>query len=116
MASDCEISGDQEEYELVTNILVANLDITVTEQQLREFLHPTESVQTIPIVKDGKRGESRGIALAEMTQATEAQDAISALDGTTLNRRPMSVNEARPKLRRDPTFDSERGDHRRHRM
>ncbi len=31
-----------------------------------------------------------------MTQATEARGAISALNGTMLNGRPVNVNEARP--------------------
>jgi RNA recognition motif-containing protein len=56
------------------------------------------------------------MAFVEMTQETEAQGAISALDGTLLNGRPMSVNEARPKRHRDPMHDSGRRDHRRHRM
>lgn len=106
----------QEENELVTNVFVGNLDITVTEQQLRKIFAAHGTVETITIVKDRDTGEPRGIAFVEMTQATEAQGAISALNGTMLNGRPMNVNEARPKLHRDPMHDSERRDHRRHRM
>ena len=47
------------------------------------------------MVNDSDTGEPRGIAFLEMTQATEAQAAISALNGTMLNGRPMNVNEAR---------------------
>ena len=100
----------------MTNVFVGNLDITVTEQQLRELFAAHGAVETITIVKDRDTGEPRGIAFVEMTQATEAQGAISALDGTMLNGRPMKVNEARPKLHRDPMRDSDRRDHRRHRM
>jgi RNA recognition motif-containing protein len=100
----------------VTNVFVGNLDITVTEQQLRELFAAPGAVETITIVKDRDTGEPRGIAFAEMTQATEAQAAISALDGTMLNGRPMNVNEPRPKLHRDPIQDSDRRDHRRHRI
>jgi RNA recognition motif-containing protein len=105
----------QEENELVTNVFVENLDITVTEQQLRELFAAHGAVETISIVKDRDTGEPRGIAFVEMTQATEAQGAISALDGTMLNGRRMNVNEARPKLHRDPVRNSDRRDHRRHR-
>ena len=100
----------------MTNVLVGNLDITVTEQQLRELFAAHGVVETITIVKDRDTGEPRGIAFVEMTHATDAQDAISALDGTMLNGRPMNVNEARPKLHRDPMRDSGCREHRRHRM
>jgi cold-inducible RNA-binding protein len=100
----------------VTNVFVGNLDITVTEQQLRELFAAHGAVETITIVTDRDTGEPRGIAFVEMTHATEAQGAISALDGTMLNGRPMNVNEARPKLHRDSVRDSDRRDHRRHRM
>jgi len=107
----------------VTNIFVGNLDITVTEQQLREAFAAHGAVETVTIVMDRDTGEPRGIAFVEMTQATEAAAAIAALDGMTLNGRAMRVNEARPKLHRESTEDSESIDphsgsreHRRHRL
>jgi cold-inducible RNA-binding protein len=98
----------------VTNIYIGNIDITVTEQQLREVFAAHGDVESIAIVKDRDTGEPRGMAFVEMTQATEAQAAISALNGTMLNGRPMNVNEARQKLHRDSTRDSGMRDHRRH--
>ena len=46
---------DQEENELVTNVFVGNLDITVTEQQLRELFAAHGAVETITIVRTGIR-------------------------------------------------------------
>ena len=100
----------------MTNIFVGNLDITATEQQLRELFAAYGAVQTVTIVKDRDTGGPRGIAFVEMTQSTGAEAAIAALDGQDLNGRPMRVNEARPKLQRDPTRDSGARDHRRHKM
>jgi len=105
----------------VTNIFVGNLDITVTEQQLREVFAAHGAVQAVTIIVDRDTGEPRGIAFVEMTQATEAEAAMAALDGMLLNGRAMRVNEARPKLHREPTHDSESHDfksrdHRRHRV
>ena len=97
------------------NIFVGNLDITVTEQQLRQIFVGHGAVETVTIVVDRDTGEPRGIAFVEMTQATEAQAAIAALDGTLLNGRAMRMNEARPKLQGE-VDDSEGRDHRRHRM
>ena len=100
----------------MTNIYVGNLDITVTEKQLRELFAVHGTVETITMVKDRDTGEPRGIAFIEMTQAKDAQSAISALDKTVLNGRAMSVNEARPKLHQDTMRDAGRRDHRRHKM
>jgi cold-inducible RNA-binding protein len=102
--------------EFVTNIFVGNLDITVTEQQLREAFAALGAVETVTIVVDRDTGEPRGMAFVEMTQATEAKAAIIALNGKMLNERAMRVNEARPKLHRQPAHDSDSRDHRRHRM
>ena len=100
----------------MTNIFVGNLDVTVTEQLLRDVFAGHGAVESVTIVVDRDTGEPRGIAFVEMTQAAEAKAAIVALDRTTLNGRAMTVNEARPKLLRDPTPDAENRDHRRHRM
>jgi len=100
----------------VTNIFVGNLDITATEQQLREVFAAHGVVETVTVVVDRDTGKPRGMAFVEMAQATEAKAAIAALNGTMLNGRAMKVNEARPKLQGEPTHDSESRDHRRHRM
>jgi RNA recognition motif-containing protein len=100
----------------MTNIFVGNLDITVTERQLRELFEAQGTVESVTIVKDRDTGEPRGMAFIEMIQATEAQAAVSALDGTMLNGRPINVNEARQKLQQDPSRDSGRRDHRQHKI
>ena len=46
----------------MTNVFVGNLDITVTEQQLRELFAAHGAVETITIVTDRDTGEPRGIA------------------------------------------------------
>lgn len=99
----------------LTNIFVGNLDVTATEQQVREVFGAHGVVETVTIVVDRDTGTPRGMAFVEMSQATAAQAAISALDGKTLNGRPMRVNEARPQLHREPKRDTGNRDHRRHR-
>src|ERR1019366_7133373 len=42
-------------------------------------------------------GRSRGFAFVEMENESEADQAISALNGYTLEGRALNVNEARPK-------------------
>ena len=43
----------------MTNVFVGNLDITVTEQQLRELFAAHGAVETITIVKDRDTGTPR---------------------------------------------------------
>jgi len=90
-----------------------DLDITVTEQQLREVFGAHGPVETVTIVVDRDTGTPRGMAFVEMRQAAEGA-AMAALDGKILNGRAMRVNEARPKVDRDATRNSGSREHRRH--
>ncbi len=46
---------------------------------------------------DRDTGRSRGFAFVEMENEAEADQAIAALNGYTLDGRALNVNEARPK-------------------
>jgi len=54
-------------------------------------------VERVNIITDRDTGQPRGFAFVEMTEARDAQTAISQLNGADLNGRAMNVNEARPK-------------------
>jgi RNA recognition motif-containing protein len=98
----------------MTNIFVGNLDSSATEEQLRNLFAPYGAVDSVSIVKDRDTGETRGFAFIEMAEPAHAETAIASLDGVLLNQRAIRVNEARPKLDRDPTRSSSTRDHRRH--
>jgi RNA recognition motif-containing protein len=51
----------------------------------------------VNIVTDRDTGQARGFAFVEMTDRTEAENAINQLNGAELRGRAMNVNEARPK-------------------
>jgi RNA recognition motif-containing protein len=55
------------------------------------------TVEDINIVTDRDTGQARGFGFVEMREASEAQNAISQLNGTGLHGRTLNVNEARPK-------------------
>jgi cold-inducible RNA-binding protein len=92
----------------VKNIFVGNLDITTTEGQLRELFASHGTVATVTVVMDRDAGTPRGFAFVEMSDNTEAEAAIKALNGAVLNDRPMAVNEARPKEDQDRSVPTER--------
>jgi len=75
----------------VTNIFIGNLDSNASEEQLRILFAAYGAVETVTIVKDRDTSEPRGFAFVEMTQAAEAQAAISSLDGALLNERSLRV-------------------------
>jgi cold-inducible RNA-binding protein len=110
-------SGNKSRWSgVVTNIFVGNLDRNATEEQLRMLFAVYGTVETVTIVKDRDTFEPRGFAFIEMTQAEQAQAAISSLNSKLLNERPMRVNEARPKRHRDPARDLGSRDHRHHQI
>jgi RNA recognition motif-containing protein len=77
-------------------IYVGNLPFTATEDQLRQLFTDHGTVESVNVVTDRQTGRSRGFGFVEMA-ATEADAAISALNGTTLGDRSLNVNEARPR-------------------
>jgi cold-inducible RNA-binding protein len=99
------------------NIFIGNLGPDATEEQLLNLFAAHGAVDSITIVNDRNTGQSRGCAFVEMREGREAQSAISSLNGTLLNGRPIKVNEARPKLGEDATRPSQTARaHRRHRI
>jgi RNA recognition motif-containing protein len=60
-------------------------------------------------VTDRDTGRSRGFAFVEMTDSGEADQAITALNGTNLDGRALNINEARPKVDRGGSGGGFRG-------
>ena len=79
------------------NIFVGNLDFAATESSIRSLFEPYGSVDRVNLVTDRDTGRSRGFAFVEMTDASEADRAIAALNGHELDGRALNINEARPK-------------------
>ena len=79
------------------NIFVGNLDFAATEPELRSLFERYGAVERVNLVTDRDTGRPRGFAFVEMTDDSQAEQAISALNGKDMNGRAMNVNEARPK-------------------
>jgi RNA recognition motif-containing protein len=83
-----------------TKLYVGGLPYSTTEQQLSELFTPQGSVTSAKVITDKFTGQSRGFGFVEMSTEEEAQKAISALNGTQLDGRTMTVNEAKPQEKR----------------
>jgi len=79
------------------NIFVGNLDFGATEESLRALFESYGTVARVNLVTDRDTGRSRGFAFVEMTDAAQAERAISALNGSSLGGRTLRIDEARPK-------------------
>jgi len=78
-------------------LYVGNLDYGVRDGDLSEIFAPHGTVQSAQVIMDRDTGRSKGFGFVEMGSDAEAQAAITALNGTEVNGRTLTVNEARPK-------------------
>jgi len=79
------------------NLYVGNLPHSTTEAELRTVFKTQGDVERVSIVTDRETGRARGFAFVEMTNASEAEKAVAALNGTQLGGRTLTINEAKPK-------------------
>jgi cold-inducible RNA-binding protein len=82
------------------NLYVGNLPHSTTEAELRNIFEAHGAVEKITLVTDRDTGRSRGFGFVEMTNASEADKAIAALNGTDLGGRTLTINEAKAKSER----------------
>jgi len=82
------------------NLYVGNLPHSTSETELRNIFEAHGVVEKIALVTDRDTGCSRGFGFVEMTNASEADKAIAALNGTDLGGRTLTINEAKPKSER----------------
>jgi RNA recognition motif-containing protein len=81
-------------------LYVGNLSFSVTEQTLQSTFSQHGTVEILNLITDRDTGRSKGFGFVEMRTDAEAGAAISALNGTELEGRPLKVNEAKPQERR----------------
>jgi RNA recognition motif-containing protein len=80
---------------MAKNIYVGNLAWSVTSDDLLEMFSQFGAVKSAQVISDRETGRSRGFGFVEMENDEEAQKAIEALNGSTHNDRPLTVNIAR---------------------
>jgi RNA recognition motif-containing protein len=78
-------------------LYVGNLPYSATETSLREAFSAKGTVDSCTVITDRDTGQSKGFGFVEMSSDSEAQQAMQALNGTTLDGRQIKVNEAQPK-------------------
>ena len=78
-------------------LYVGNLSYGTTDASLRQMFEAHGSVTSAQVVMDRDTGRLRGFGFVEMGSDQESQAAITAMNGTQVDGRALTVNEARPK-------------------
>jgi RNA recognition motif-containing protein len=83
-----------------TRLYVGNLSFSSTGETVREAFSRIGEVTDVHIVTDRTSGQSRGFGFVTMGSPAEAQKAIEAMNGASLDGRPLRVNEAEERPQR----------------
>ena len=83
-------------------IYVGNLNYDTREEGLREAFEPYGTIEDAVVITDRETGRSRGFGFVEILDDNAARNAIEALNGTPIDGRNVTVNEARPRTSRTP--------------
>jgi len=76
---------------------VGSLPWSVDDKALQTAFEEHGTVVSAKVVKDRDTGRSRGFGFVEMEDATDAKNAISALNNSEFKGRNIVVNEAKPR-------------------
>lgn|SRR6185503_13225041 len=81
-------------------LFVGNLSFNTTENDLQDAFAAHGTVVEANIMMDRTSGRPRGFGFVTMSTAEEAQAAINALNGASLDSRALTVNAAKPREER----------------
>ena len=83
-------------------IYVGNLPFSATEEELTALFEEIGAVESVSIITDRDTGRSKGFGFVSMNDQ-DAEKAISALNGKEFAGRALTVNEARPMVKKEFT-------------
>lgn len=89
---------------MAAKLFVGSLSWDTTDSTLRDFFATAGTVVSASVIMDKYTGKSRGFGFVEMSSDAEAAEAITKLNGQTLDGRAIVVNEAKPQAPRDSSF------------
>lgn len=86
---------------MAAKLFVGSLSWDTTDDSLQQFFAQAGNVVSAQVIHDRATGRSKGFGFVEMASEAEAQEAVTKLNGQTLDGRTIVVNEARPQEPRD---------------
>ena len=91
---------------MAKKLFVGGLNYDTTEGALKEAFGGAGTVESAVIIINKMTGRSKGFGFVEMSSDEEAAKAIEMFNGTELDGRTLTVNEARPMTDRPPRRDN----------
>jgi cold-inducible RNA-binding protein len=85
---------------MTKKVYVGNLSFQTSENDLSDLFTQFGEVESVSIITDRDTGRSKGFGFVSMNDDS-AEKAISQLNGTEFNGRALTVNEARPMVKKD---------------
>jgi cold-inducible RNA-binding protein len=85
---------------LSKKLFVGNLSFQMTEDDVSSAFSHCGTVEAVSIITDRDTGRSKGFGFVTMSEE-DADKAIAQLNGSQLDGRALTVNEAKPMVRRD---------------
>jgi len=80
---------------MAVKLFVGGLSFSTSTERLREAFAGVGSVESASVVTDRDTGRSRGFGFVEMATPEDAEQAISRLNGTSLDGRTIQVEKAK---------------------
>lgn len=77
-------------------LYVGNLSYDISKSDLEQMFAAHGTVTSAQVITDRETQRSKGFGFVEMSSDQEAQAAIAALNGKSMDGRALTVNEARP--------------------
>jgi len=82
-------------------LFVGNLSFQTTESDISSAFEAYGTVDSVSIITDRDSGRSKGFGFVVMSEESAADKAITALNGSQLGGRALTVNEAKPMVRKE---------------
>lgn len=79
----------------MTKLFVGNFSFSIDDSKLKEYFSKVGNVISAKVMTEGPGGRSRGFGFVELSSPEEAQRAITDLDGSVWEGRPIKVSEDR---------------------
>lgn len=95
---------------MAKKLYVGNLSYSTTQESVRTLFEQVGEVAEVNLITDRETGRPKGFGFVEMGTEEGAQEAIRRFNGFSLDNRPLTVNEARPREERSGGYNNNRRD------
>jgi len=85
---------------MTKKLFVGNLSFQTSDQDLNDLFAQVGKVESVSIITDRMTGRSKGFGFVEMDNEA-AENAITKFNGQDLDGRKLTVNEARPLVKKE---------------